>query len=105
MLFGLEIPAVTHLPGEHLGDQGKSVGVVDLPCRIFDTGDGGDLAHVVGLDAYEGHHTRVPHSACVPPRDFRADVWSSHDRRCYSDDVASAQRRSALLLGCRSEAH
>ena len=39
---------------------GKVVGVVDLTRRLLDVGDDGDPSHVVRLDAYERHQTRVP---------------------------------------------
>ena len=63
VLWGIQIPAVTHLRGQHLRDRRERIGVIDLTRRLFDVGDCGDLAHVVRLDAYERHQTRVPHSA------------------------------------------
>jgi hypothetical protein len=39
---------------------GKSVRVVDVARRLLDVGDDGDPSHVVRLDAYERHQTRVP---------------------------------------------
>ena len=70
VLWGIEVPAVTHLPGQHLGDRWERLGVVDVTRRLLDVGDYGDLGHVVGLDAYEGHQTRVPQLTLSVPRDF-----------------------------------
>src|SRR5688572_22245770 len=70
VLWGIQVPAVTHLRSQHFRDRGERIGVIDLTRRLFDGGDRGDLAHVVRLDAYERHQTRVPHSTLVAPRDF-----------------------------------
>jgi hypothetical protein len=63
VLCRLEVPAVTHLPRQHFRNDSERVGVVNLARRLLDVGDCCDLAKVVGLDAYERHHTRVPHLA------------------------------------------
>ena len=106
VLCGLEIPAVTQIPGQHLGDRRKRVGVVDLTRRLFDVGDGGDLAMSSGWTRTNGIKPECRSSPDFAPRDFRDDAWAAPAARCYSDDVASTQRRFALLLlRCRSEAH
>jgi hypothetical protein len=61
VIFRLELPAVTHLIGQHFGDHWERVGVIDPTRRLLDVTDCGDLAHVVRPDAYESHQTRVPY--------------------------------------------
>jgi hypothetical protein len=60
VLGGLKIPAITHIAGQHLGNNRKRVRVVDLTRRLLDVGDDGDPRQVVRLNAYERHQTRVP---------------------------------------------
>jgi hypothetical protein len=74
VLWRLEIPAVTHFPGQHLGDHGERIGVVDLPRRLQDAGDCGHLSKVVRLEAYERHPFRVTYPIAVPPLNFETTL-------------------------------
>ena len=39
VLWSIQVPAVTHLPGQHLGDRRERVGVIDLTRRLLNAGD------------------------------------------------------------------
>src|SRR3954470_1806972 len=74
VLRRLEIPAVMHFPGEHFGDNRERFGVVDLPRRLLDVGNCGDLSNVVRLDAYQRHPTRVTYPVAIPPPNFETTL-------------------------------
>src|SRR5215208_4332380 len=107
VLCGLAIPAVTHLPSEHLGDRRECGRVIDLACCLLNAGNSGDLGQGVGVDAYERHQTRVPYSAATTPRVFETTfrpriipgvtvtTWQAPSAvsRCFSSAAAARPSR------------